>query len=121
MAQPLKLAILGAECTGKSSLVAALQAHWQRNAAGQVLGRDFVDDDTDPSERGQGNSATFASLGARYDVGRGLSVLGSVNAVWYRRKGLAPLSMPAHDAFSNVDSRVANRGNWVSLEANYRF
>ena len=29
MAQPLKLAILGAECTGKSSLVAALQAHWQ--------------------------------------------------------------------------------------------
>jgi long-subunit fatty acid transport protein len=82
------------------------------------LGRASTDN---PSERGQGNSATFASLGARYDVGRGLSVLGSVNAVWYRRKGLAPLSMPAHDAFSNVDSRVANRGNWVSLEANYRF
>jgi nicotinamide riboside kinase len=29
MAQPLKIAVLGAECTGKSSLVAALQAHWQ--------------------------------------------------------------------------------------------
>jgi hypothetical protein len=29
--------------------------------------------------------------------------------------------MPAHDAFSNVDSRIANRGNWVSVEANYQF
>jgi hypothetical protein len=74
-----------------------------------------------PSERGQSNSAVFASLGVRYDVGQGLSVSGSLNGVWYRKKGLAPLSMPAHDAFSNVDSRVANRGNWVSLEANYTF
>jgi predicted porin len=74
-----------------------------------------------PSERGQSNSATFVSLGGSYDVGQGLSVSASINAVSYRRKGLAPLSMPAHDAFSNVDSRVANRGSWVSLEANYRF
>jgi hypothetical protein len=44
-----------------------------------------------------------------------------LNGVWYRSKGLAPLSMPAHDAFSNVDSRVASRGNWLSLEANYTF
>lgn len=28
MAQPLSVAVLGAECTGKSSLVAALRAHW---------------------------------------------------------------------------------------------
>ena len=33
MAQPLKIAVLGAECTGKSSLVAALQAHWQAGGA----------------------------------------------------------------------------------------
>jgi hypothetical protein len=74
-----------------------------------------------PSERGQSNSALFASVGARYDVGSGLTVSGSLNAVAYARKGLAPLSMPAHDAFSNVDSRIANRGNWVSVEANYQF
>ena len=74
-----------------------------------------------PSERGQSNTALFLSLGARYDVGSGLSVSGSVNAVAYGRKGLAPLSMPANDAFSNVDSRIANRGNWVTLEANYQF
>ncbi len=74
-----------------------------------------------PLERGQSNSALFASLGARYAVGGGLSVSGSWNAVAYGRKGLAPLSMPAHDAFSNVDSRIANRGNWVTVEANYQF
>ena len=33
MAQPLKIAILGAECTGKSSLLAALQNHWQTRGA----------------------------------------------------------------------------------------
>lgn len=74
-----------------------------------------------PTERGQSNSALFASLGARYDVGQGLSVTGSVNAVAYGRKGLAPLSMPAHNAFSNIDSRIAKRGNWLSVEANYKF
>jgi hypothetical protein len=74
-----------------------------------------------PSERGQSNSALFGSLGARYDVGQGLSVSGAINMVSYRHKGLAPLSMPAHNAFSNVDSRVAKRGNWLSLEANYKF
>jgi hypothetical protein len=74
-----------------------------------------------PSERGQSNSALFASVGARYAIASGLTVSGSLNAVAYARKGLAPLSMPAHDAFSNVDSRIANRGNWVSVEANYQF
>ena len=74
-----------------------------------------------PSERGQSNSATFTSIGARYNVGSGLTISGSLNAVFYRRKGQAPLSMPAHNSFSNVDSRIANRGNWLSLEANYQF
>ncbi|MDP3613268.1 MAG: hypothetical protein Q8R98_15535, partial [Rubrivivax sp.] len=74
-----------------------------------------------PSERGQSNSALFASIGARYVVDGGLSVSGSLNAVSYARKGLAPLSMGSHDAFSNVDSRVANRVNWVSVEVNYQF
>jgi predicted porin len=74
-----------------------------------------------PSERGQSNAALFASIGARYDLGQGLSVSGSLNAVNYKRKGLAPLSMPAHNAFSTIDSRVTKRGNWVSVEANYKF
>ncbi len=74
-----------------------------------------------PSERGQSNSALFASIGLRYALVDGLSISGSFNGVAYARKGQAPLSMPAHDAFSNVDSRIANRGNWVTFEANYQF
>ena len=74
-----------------------------------------------PSERGQSNSALFASLGASYAVAEGFKLSGSLNAVSYGRKGLAPLSMPANNAFSNVDSRIANRGYWVSVEANYQF
>jgi hypothetical protein len=74
-----------------------------------------------PSERGQSNTALFATLGGRYTIGDGLSVSASVNGVWYGRKGLAPLSMPAHNAFSNIDSRIAQRGNWLAAEVNYRF
>jgi hypothetical protein len=82
------------------------------------LGRAETDN---PSERGQSNAAVFATVGASYDVGSGLKLSGSLNAVSYARKGQAPLSMPAHNAFSNVDSRIANRGYWVSVEANYQF
>ncbi len=74
-----------------------------------------------PSERGQSNSALFATVGASYVAAPGLKLSSSLNAVSYGRKGLAPLSMPANNAFSNVDSRVANRGYWVSVEANYQF
>jgi hypothetical protein len=82
------------------------------------LGRAQTDN---PSERGQSNTALFGTVGASYNVGGGLKLSGSLNAVSYGRKGLAPLSMPAHDAFSNVDSRIANRGWWLSVEANYQF
>ena len=91
---------------------------WTGSTGMVHLGKASTDN---PSDRGQHNSALFASLGARYAVGDGLSVSGSVNAVAYGRKGQAPLSMPAHNAFSNVDSRLANRGNWVTVEANYQF
>ena len=74
-----------------------------------------------PSERGQSNSALFATVGGSYVVDGGLKLSASLNGVSYARKGQAPLSMPAHNAFSNVDSRIANRGYWVSVEANYQF
>jgi nicotinamide riboside kinase len=42
MAQPVKIAVLGAECTGKSSLVAALQAHWQARGATVVVAHEVL-------------------------------------------------------------------------------
>ena len=76
---------------------------------------------SNPLERGQSNSAWYGSVGTRYDLRNGLQLYGSLNAVVYGRKGLAPLSLPSHSAFSNVDSRVANQGNWITLGAIYNF
>lgn len=42
MAQPLKIAVLGAECTGKSSLVLALQAHWQTRGVKVVVAHEVL-------------------------------------------------------------------------------
>jgi HTH-type transcriptional repressor of NAD biosynthesis genes len=42
MAQPLKIAVLGAECSGKSSLVTALQAHWQARGAIVVVAQEIL-------------------------------------------------------------------------------
>jgi nicotinamide riboside kinase len=42
MAQPVKIAVLGAECTGKSSLVAALQAHWHARGATVIVAHEAL-------------------------------------------------------------------------------
>lgn len=87
--------------------------------AGMVyLGEGSTDN---PSERGQSNSATINNFGLNYDVAPGFSVYALAGLVHYKRKGLAPLSMPAHDAFTGVDPRVATRGNWIGLGAVYTF
>jgi hypothetical protein len=74
-----------------------------------------------PSERGQSNSATINNFGLNYDVAPGFSVYALAGLVHFKRKGLAPLSMPAHDAFTGIDPRVATRGNWFGLGAVYTF
>ena len=78
--------------------------------------------DTDnPSERGQSNWAAFNTLGLSYDVGHGLRLNGVVGLVNYGRRGLAPTSMPSHQAFTGIDSRVKKRGNWVGAGATFTF
>ena len=42
VALPIKIAVLGAECTGKSSLVAALQAHWQTRGARVAIAHEVL-------------------------------------------------------------------------------
>ena len=74
-----------------------------------------------PSDRGQHNTATINTLGVNYAYGQGLQVYGMAGHVKYRQLGQAPLSMPAHSAFTNVDSRVATTGNWFGLGAVYTF
>jgi hypothetical protein len=74
-----------------------------------------------PSQRGQGNSALINTFGANYDFGGGLQFESSFGLVHYAYRGLAPLSMPGHAAFTNVDSRIAQDGQWLTLGLVYAF
>jgi predicted porin len=74
-----------------------------------------------PSERGQSNTLTINTVGLNHDFGNGLQAYGLGGVVRYGRLGLAPLSMPANNAFTKVDSRVAQRGNWLGGGVVYTF
>jgi hypothetical protein len=74
-----------------------------------------------PTDRGQSNSATFNALGVSYDYGHGLRLNGVVGLVNYAKRGLAPTSMPSHQAFTGIDSRVKSRGNWFGAGATFTF
>ena len=73
-----------------------------------------------PMERGQSNTLTIGSVGVSYlDLYPGVTVSAGGSAVRYKQKGLAPLSMPSHSAFSGVDSRVADSGEAISAQVLY--
>jgi predicted porin len=91
---------------------------WTASTGMTYLGKASTDN---PSERGQSNTALVNTLGLNYDVGSGVQVYGLAGMVHYRQRGLSPLSIPGNSAFTNVDSRVNNRGNWVGLGAVYVF
>jgi hypothetical protein len=74
-----------------------------------------------PDDRGQSNSASINTLGLNYNFRNGLEVYTSVGLVQYAHVGLAPLTMPSHSAFTNVDSRVRKHGSWITLGAVYVF
>lgn len=74
-----------------------------------------------PSERGQSNAATIGTLGLAYNLREGLRVYGMAGAVSYARQGLAPLSMPANTAFTNIDPRLTRTGHWLGAGVVYVF
>lgn len=74
-----------------------------------------------PSERGQSNSALVNTLQATYVYGNGFEVSVFGGTIHYRRKALAPLSMPSNAMLNGIDSRVTKAGNWVGVGAKYAF
>jgi hypothetical protein len=82
------------------------------------LGRATTDN---PSERGQSNTLTVGAASVGYTYNQYIQVYGSVSAYQFGRKGQAPLSIPAHNAHTNIDSRVADRGNSFGIGANFNF
>lgn len=74
-----------------------------------------------PSDRGQNNSALINTLGARYDLGSGLQFESTLGHVQYKKQGLSPMSMPGNASFTNVDSRIAQDGSWLTVGLIYTF
>jgi len=74
-----------------------------------------------PSERGQSNTLTVGTASVGYNVNSHLQLSLSGSAYQFGRKGQAPLSIPSHSSFTNIDSRVADRGNSVGVSANVTF
>lgn len=95
-----------------------LHGKWAFNTGLVYLGKASTDN---PSERGQSNSVLINTVGVDYNLGHGIRLYGLAGMVHYDRKGLAPLSMPSHNAFTNVDPRVATRGNWFGVGVVYTF
>ncbi len=78
-------------------------------------------DTANPSERGQGNTAMFNTLGVRYDYTQAVQLEATGSRVHYSQKGLSPMSMPGNASFSNVDSRISQDGRWFTLGLIYKF
>lgn len=74
-----------------------------------------------PSERGQGNTLTVATASVGYRFNPHVQLSASASAFQFGRVGQAPLSIPSHSAFTNIDSRVADRGNAIGLSADFTF
>ena len=91
---------------------------WSAKVGAVYLGKAST---RNPVERGQSNTMLLGTVGLGYEVQPGFSVYGFAGAVNYGRKGLAPLSMPGHGAFTGVDSRVARSGNWLGVGSVYTF
>jgi hypothetical protein len=90
-------------------------------SAGVTLVRLGKASTANPSERGQSNTLTAGSIGVGYTYNKHLSLSASGNVYRFGRKGQAPLSIPSHSAFTGIDSRVAERGNSLSVSATVNF
>lgn len=76
---------------------------------------------SNPTERGQSNDATAATVGLNYDYGQGIQFYGFAGLSHFGRIGLSPMSMPGNNAFWGVDSRVTQDGNWFGAGVVYTF
>jgi predicted porin len=91
---------------------------WNVNTGMVYLGKAST---KNPVERGQSNTMLLNTVGVGYEIQPGFSVYSFAGMVNFGKKGLAPLSMPGHAAFTGVDSRVAKSGNWMGVGLVYTF
>jgi hypothetical protein len=78
-------------------------------------------DTSNPSERGQSNSALINTFNANFEIGNGWLFESTAGVVNYKNTGLSPMSMPGNDSFTNVDSRITKNGRWLTIGLLYAF
>jgi hypothetical protein len=76
---------------------------------------------SNPSERGQSNSALYNTFNANYEFGNGWLFESSFGMVHYNKRGLSPTSTGSNEGFSNVDSRITQDGRWLTIGMLYAF
>ncbi len=91
---------------------------WNINTGMVYLGKAST---KNPVDRGQTNTMLVNTVGVGYEIQPGFSVYGFAGMVNFGKKGLAPLSMPGHAAFTGVDSRIAKSGNWMGAGLVYTY
>jgi hypothetical protein len=81
-----------------------------------------------PTEWGQSNTATFLNLGVYRTVpeipmfkGVTVEVYGGLGRTMFGRQGPAPLGMPSNTAYGDVDPRVSESANHLTLGMNLKF
>ena len=89
---------------------------WTASVGLVYLGKASTDN---PTERGQSNDATAATVGLNYDYGQGIQFYGFAGLSHFGRIGLSPMSMPGNNSFWGVDSRVTQDGNWFGAGVVY--
>jgi hypothetical protein len=99
-------------------LVYKFAPQWNVNTGMVYMGKAHT---KNPVERGQSNTMMLNTVGVGYEIQPGFAVYGFAGVVNYGKKGLAPMSMPGHAAFTGVDSRVARSGNWAGAGVVYTF
>ena len=70
---------------------------------------------------GQSNTLTVGTATLGYSVHRQMQVYATASVYRFGRLGQAPLSIPSHSSFTNIDSRVADRGNSLGVGVNVTF
>ena len=91
---------------------------WTLSTGMVYLGKASTDN---TSDRGQNNSALINTFGVAYKVNNSVKVESTAGFVNYAKLGLSPLSMPGNASATNVDSRIATTGRWLTVGVVYTF
>lgn len=94
---------------------------WTAYTGAVYLGTAATDNPSPRAQSAAKNWALINTLGLNYDFGNGLQLYTTAGMVQFGHLGRSPMSMPGNTSFTNIDPRVTQRGNWLTLGGVYVF